>query len=136
MRALVAAEKGDAGPLDLKLAPGGLVDLDFLAQALVLAQGARFPDLVGRPAVEVLTRAAGHGLLTPDDAERLASAYRQFDDVLHWQRLMVAGDPSRASNVALTRLAVALGMPDAGHLRVRLDEHRAEVRAMFERRLA
>jgi len=136
MRALVAKEKGDAGPLDLKLAPGGLLDLDFLAQALVLAHGARFPDLFGLPAAEVLVRAGGHGLLTPDEAERLGSAYRQFDDVLQWQRLMVSGDPAQASTLALTRLAVALGMPDAAHLRVRLDEHRAEVRALFDRLLA
>ncbi|SFG90206.1 bifunctional [glutamine synthetase] adenylyltransferase/[glutamine synthetase]-adenylyl-L-tyrosine phosphorylase [Methylobacterium gossipiicola] len=136
MRTLVAESKGDAGPLDLKLAPGGLLDLDFLAQALVLAQGARFPDLLGLPAPEVLARASGYGLLTHDEGERLGSAYRQFDDVLQWQRLMVAGEPAQASTVALTRLAVALGMPDATHLRVRLDEHRAEVRSLFDRLLA
>jgi glutamate-ammonia-ligase adenylyltransferase len=136
MRVLVAEEKGDSGPLDLKLAPGGLLDLDFLVQALVLAHGARCPDLVGLPAPDVLTRAAGHGLLTQDEAERLRAAYRQFDDVMHWQRLMVAGDPGQASTVALTRLAVALGMPDAAHLRVRLDDHRAEVRGLFDRLLA
>jgi len=136
MRALVAEEKGDSGPLDLKLAPGGLLDLDFLVQALVLAHGARCPDLVGLPAPDVLTRAADHDLLTQDEAERLRAAYRQFDDVMHWQRLMVAGDPGQASTVALTRLAVALGMPDAAHLRVRLDDHRAEVRGLFDRLLA
>jgi glutamate-ammonia-ligase adenylyltransferase len=49
---------------------------------------------------------------------------------------MVEGDPSQASAVALTRLAVALGLPDAAHLLVQLDERRAEVRDLFERRLA
>ncbi len=136
MRRLVAEEKGDSGPLDLKLAPGGLLDLDFLAQALVLAHGADFPDLAGVAGVEVLARAAEHGLLARSESERLCAAYRQFDDVLHWQRLMVEGDPSQASAVALTRLAVALGLPDAAHLLVQLDERRAEVRDLFERRLA
>ncbi|MCJ2083443.1 bifunctional [glutamine synthetase] adenylyltransferase/[glutamine synthetase]-adenylyl-L-tyrosine phosphorylase [Methylobacterium sp. J-090] len=136
MRTLVAEEKGDSGPLDLKLAPGGLLDLDFLVQALVLAHGARFPDLAGVAGAEVLARAAEHGLLARDDAERLRGAYRQFDDVLHWQRLMVEGDPTQASPIAMTRLAVALGMPDAAHLMVQLDERRAEVRTLFDRLLA
>ncbi|KQP59222.1 bifunctional [glutamine synthetase] adenylyltransferase/[glutamine synthetase]-adenylyl-L-tyrosine phosphorylase [Methylobacterium sp. Leaf112] len=136
MRWLVAEEKGDAGPLDLKLAPGGLLDLDFLAQALVLAHGSRFPDLAGPAAGDVLVLAAGHGLLKQAEAERLRTAYRQFDDVLHWQRLMVAGDPAQGSGVALTRLAVALGMPDAAHLMVQLDERRADVRNLFDRLLA
>ena len=37
MRALIATEKGEEDPWDLKLAAGGLTDLDFLAQFLVLA---------------------------------------------------------------------------------------------------
>ena len=47
MRALIAKEKGDQDPWDLKLAAGGLTDLDFLAQALVLAFGAEHRSLVG-----------------------------------------------------------------------------------------
>ena len=37
MRELIAQEKGEEDPWDLKLARGGLTDLDFIAQALVLA---------------------------------------------------------------------------------------------------
>ena len=47
MRELIATEKGDQDPWDLKLAPGGLTDLDFLAQALVLAHASDHPSLVG-----------------------------------------------------------------------------------------
>ncbi len=43
MRATVEREKGDHGPLDLKLAPGGLLDLDFLGQALVLGMPTSIP---------------------------------------------------------------------------------------------
>ncbi|MEA1831967.1 bifunctional [glutamine synthetase] adenylyltransferase/[glutamine synthetase]-adenylyl-L-tyrosine phosphorylase [Methylobacterium durans] len=135
MRALVAREKGDAGPLDLKLAPGGLLDLDFLAQALVLGHAAAHPDLAGRDAPGVLRRAADHGLLSEDVAERLCAAYRLFDDVHHWQRLMVEGDPTAAAPVALARLAAATGMPDARALTAQLDAERTEVRALFERLL-
>ena len=133
MRELVEREKGHRGPLDLKLAPGGLLDLDFLAQALVLAQAHRWPALVGREAGAVFVRAAEEGLLSAADADRLGQAYRAFDDVLHWQRLMVEGEPSEASPVALSRLAVAMGAPDAGRLVAQLDEQRGTVRALFDR---
>jgi [glutamine synthetase] adenylyltransferase / [glutamine synthetase]-adenylyl-L-tyrosine phosphorylase len=136
MRELVEQEKGHRGPLDLKLAPGGLLDLDFLAQSLVLGHALRWPDLVGLEASAVFARAAGLGLLKPAEAEMLMEAYRRFDDVLHWQRLMVEGEPTEAASpVALSRLAVAMGAPDAGRLVSALDEQRAEVRAAFERLL-
>ncbi len=133
MRMIVETEKGSSGPLDLKLAPGGLLDLDFLAQALVLGHASRHPDLIGCGAGDIYGRAASSGLIPSDAAERLATAYRLFDDVLHWQRLMVEGDPSQASPVAMARLATALGLPEAGRLAALLDERRAEVRASFDR---
>ncbi|KQP76380.1 bifunctional glutamine-synthetase adenylyltransferase/deadenyltransferase [Methylobacterium sp. Leaf111] len=136
MRALVEREKGHRGPLDLKLAPGGLLDLDFLAQALVLGLAHRRPDLVGLGACAVFAKAADHGDLAHPAAERLIEAYRQFDDVLHWQRLMVEGDPAEASPVALSRLAVAMGSPDSNRLVAGLDEARMEIRALFERLMA
>ena len=43
MRDLIASEKGDDDPWDLKLARGGLTDLDFIAQALVLAHASATP---------------------------------------------------------------------------------------------
>ncbi|WP_264044955.1 bifunctional [glutamine synthetase] adenylyltransferase/[glutamine synthetase]-adenylyl-L-tyrosine phosphorylase [Methylobacterium flocculans] len=135
MRRLVEAEKGSRGSLDLKLAPGGLLDLDFLAQALVLAHAHHRPDLIGPGAAAVFGCAAGHGLLSAADADRLAEAYRQFDDVLHWQRLMVEGEAAEASPVALSRLAVAIGAPDTGRLVEQLDEQREVVRAVFDRLL-
>ncbi|NEU11856.1 bifunctional [glutamine synthetase] adenylyltransferase/[glutamine synthetase]-adenylyl-L-tyrosine phosphorylase [Methylobacterium sp. BTF04] len=135
MRDVVESEKGYSGPLDLKLAPGGLLDLDFLAQALVLGHGSRHPGLVDLNAVEVFAYAANAELLATDAAERLAGAYRLFDDVIHWQRLMVEGDPAQASTVAMTRLAVAMGLPEAGRLAALLDERRADIRTLFDRLL-
>ncbi|MGU3541074.1 bifunctional [glutamine synthetase] adenylyltransferase/[glutamine synthetase]-adenylyl-L-tyrosine phosphorylase [Methylobacterium sp. A54F] len=136
MRALIASEKGEGGPLDLKLAPGGLLDLDFLVQALVLGHAARHPDILPDTAVDasaVFDRAAGHGLLPRETADRLAAAYRFLDDIHHWQRLMVEGDdPGTASPVALARLAVAAGLPDTKALLAQLEDERRVVRAAFE----
>ncbi|MCP1556972.1 UNVERIFIED_ORG: glutamate-ammonia-ligase adenylyltransferase [Methylobacterium sp. SuP10 SLI 274] len=135
MRATVENEKGDHGPLDLKLSPGGLLDLDFLAQALVLGHAHTHPDLIGLDAPEVFSRAAEGGIIAADEAEPLADAYRLLDDVHQWQRLMVEGDPTQASDVALARLARAANLPDAKALSARLDEERRTVRTIFDRRL-
>ncbi|GJE54249.1 MULTISPECIES: bifunctional [glutamine synthetase] adenylyltransferase/[glutamine synthetase]-adenylyl-L-tyrosine phosphorylase [Methylobacterium] len=132
MRALVAKEKGDDGPLDLKLAPGGLLDLDFLAQALVLGHAARMRDLIGLDAPSVFRIAAEHDLLPAGDAETLVAAYRLLDDVHHWQRLMVEGDPAKATPVALARLARAVSLPDTRALETELDTRRKAVRGLFD----
>ncbi|MFG5120804.1 bifunctional [glutamine synthetase] adenylyltransferase/[glutamine synthetase]-adenylyl-L-tyrosine phosphorylase [Methylorubrum sp. POS3] len=135
MRATVEREKGDHGPLDLKLTPGGLLDLDFLGQALVLAHAHDHPDLIGLDAPALFKRAAQAGLLEGGEAEVLGRAYRHLDDVHHWQRLMVEGDPTQASPVAMARLARAANLPDAKALAAQLEAERLEVRTIFDRRL-
>ncbi|GEP08530.1 bifunctional [glutamine synthetase] adenylyltransferase/[glutamine synthetase]-adenylyl-L-tyrosine phosphorylase [Methylobacterium gnaphalii] len=132
MRALVAKEKGDDGPFDLKLAAGGLLDLDFLAQALVLGHASEIPDLIGLDAPSVFRLASEHDVLTGADAEFLVGAYRLLDDVHHWQRLMVEGDPTGATPVALARLARAVNLPDARALETELDTRRTSVRRLFD----
>ena len=67
MRVLIATEKGDQGPWDLKLAPGGLTDLDFLAQALVLAHASDHPSLLAQASRDVLAEAGRLGLLPEAD---------------------------------------------------------------------
>ncbi|GJE26347.1 bifunctional [glutamine synthetase] adenylyltransferase/[glutamine synthetase]-adenylyl-L-tyrosine phosphorylase [Methylobacterium organophilum] len=135
MRALVETQKGDKGPLDLKMAPGGLLDLDFLAQALVLAHAARDPDLIGRDTGGVLARAGETGLLDRAEAEHLVAAHRWLDGIHHWQRLMVEGDPDTASPVALARLARAASLPDARALTAQIEAERRFVRDAFDRAL-
>ncbi|MCE4224139.1 bifunctional [glutamine synthetase] adenylyltransferase/[glutamine synthetase]-adenylyl-L-tyrosine phosphorylase [Methylobacterium sp. C25] len=132
MRTLVAKEKGDNGPFDLKLAPGGLLDLDFLAQALVLGHASAIPDLIGKDAAAVLHLAAEHDVISDDDSETLCAAYRLLDDIHHWQRLMVEGDPSKATPVAQARLARAVNLPDVRALETQLDTERKSVRRLFD----
>ncbi|ACL60321.1 bifunctional [glutamine synthetase] adenylyltransferase/[glutamine synthetase]-adenylyl-L-tyrosine phosphorylase [Methylobacterium nodulans] len=136
MRALIAREKGDGGPHDLKLAPGGLLDLDFLAQALVLIHAAAHPSLIGLDAPAVIAEARALGLVPEAAADPLETAYRLLDDVHHWQRLMVEGPFEKgAAPATRARLAAAAGLPDETALLARLAETRAEVRGWFERLL-
>ncbi|GJD37535.1 bifunctional [glutamine synthetase] adenylyltransferase/[glutamine synthetase]-adenylyl-L-tyrosine phosphorylase [Methylobacterium aerolatum] len=126
MRALVAQERGHAGPHDLKLAPGGLFDLDFLAQAIVLA--ANLADCIGRDAGEVLRRAGERGLIPPDEALSLTQAHDLLDAVAHWQRLTTENPGKPPSPSAAKRMARALALPDARSLAADLLHHRRAVR--------
>ncbi|WP_436169311.1 bifunctional [glutamine synthetase] adenylyltransferase/[glutamine synthetase]-adenylyl-L-tyrosine phosphorylase [Bosea sp. LjRoot9] len=137
MRALIAKEKGESDPWDLKLVAGGLTDLDFLAQFLVLAHAARHPGLVAPDTAAVFAAAREVGLLSPADAAFLIEAHRLIGDVQLWQRFTVEEtfDPAAVPPRVLKRIATAVGRPDAKVLRAELDEMRAGVRALFQKLL-
>jgi len=133
MRRLIAQEKGEDDPWDMKLASGGLTDLDFLGQALILAHAAQYPDLAFCPPSGVLRRAGELGLIAIDDAERLAAAQALLSKVFHWQRLTIDGpfDPKTAPPAILRRLAAEAGLPDVKRLSKDLDDTRKLVREIF-----
>ncbi|MDP4025730.1 bifunctional [glutamine synthetase] adenylyltransferase/[glutamine synthetase]-adenylyl-L-tyrosine phosphorylase [Methylobacterium sp. NEAU 140] len=122
MRALVARERGFAGPHDLKLAPGGMFDLDFLAQAIVLGAGAA--DCTGLDGATVLRRAGARGLIPAECAEPLAETYDVLDAAYHWQRLVLDDLTKPPPENAARRIARAMGLPDAGALAAELRRHR------------
>ncbi|MFT0891128.1 bifunctional [glutamine synthetase] adenylyltransferase/[glutamine synthetase]-adenylyl-L-tyrosine phosphorylase [Pseudochelatococcus sp. G4_1912] len=135
MRALIASEKGEADVWDMKLARGGLFDLEFLAQYLVLAHAADHPELTADVGTARVFDVAGElGLLTPETAETLRAGYRLLSDVFQWQRLTVEGafDPDKVAAPVITRIAGAVGLPDGKVLALHLDETRAQVRAVFD----
>jgi glutamate-ammonia-ligase adenylyltransferase len=132
MRQLVAREKGEGDPWNLKLAAGGIMDLDFLAQALVLAHGSSRGELVGLGTGAVIAEAGRSGLIDPDTADRLGQAHRVLDDVAQWQRLTIGEmETDAAPPGMLKRLAALVGAPDPEELVARIGELRAEVRAAF-----
>lgn len=135
MRALIESEKGPADPWDLKLARGGLFDLEFLAQYLVLAHAADYDELTADVGTARVFDVAGALKLMPDDmAETLRGGYRLLSDVFQWQRLTVDGPfaPETAPPAVVTRIANAVGLPDAKVLSLHLDETRARVRQTYE----
>jgi [glutamine synthetase] adenylyltransferase / [glutamine synthetase]-adenylyl-L-tyrosine phosphorylase len=138
MRDLIAREKGDADPWDLKLARGGLTDLDFIAQALTLAYGAQHPALFGHPTETTFLVAREAGLLSEPDARLLVDAHKLLGDIFQWQRLTIEGrfDAATVPPAILKRLAGVAGLPNAGVLLGHLDETRGRVREVFERVLS
>ncbi len=121
MRAEMAAHKAPTGPLDAKLLPGGLVDLEFAVHTAQLTRRTGFdPDL--NAAIAAL---AGDGLL-PD----LGAAHDLLTGMLVTLRL-VAPDGKEPEPATQALVARALGADDWADLLARFGAARQEVAAAW-----
>jgi glutamate-ammonia-ligase adenylyltransferase len=85
---LHAAHPNKSGLFDVKHDRGGMIDIEFSVQFLVLAHARRFADLTGNLGnIALLKMAAAHGLIPHPLAERCRDAYREFRRVQHALRL-------------------------------------------------
>ncbi len=135
MRQAIAAEKGEDDRWNLKHAAGGQVDVEFIAQYLVLAHASRHPEIVSAATARVLTQAGKLGLLEAEDAHVLISACRLYQNLTEVLRLAVDAHvvPADASPALRALLARAGEMPDFQSLSAHLVETQERVRAIFER---
>jgi glutamate-ammonia-ligase adenylyltransferase len=73
---------------DLKHDRGGMVDIEFTVQYLVLLHAARLPELVRNTGNIALLRETAHvGLMTELEAETVGAAYRTYRSLQHRLRL-------------------------------------------------
>ncbi|MGI4814709.1 MAG: bifunctional [glutamate--ammonia ligase]-adenylyl-L-tyrosine phosphorylase/[glutamate--ammonia-ligase] adenylyltransferase [Janthinobacterium lividum] len=73
---------------DLKHDRGGMVDIEFIVQYLVLGHASRYPELVADIGNIGLLRAlAALGVVTADEAATVGDAYRQYRALQHRLRL-------------------------------------------------
>ncbi len=80
--------KETEGVFDLKHDRGGLVDVEFIVQYLILAHACDFPQLTGNLGnIALLGIAAQCGLIPADQAEAARSAYREYRRIQHLRRL-------------------------------------------------
>jgi glutamate-ammonia-ligase adenylyltransferase len=72
----------------LKHDPGGIVDVEFIVQYLVLGHAHRYPELTGNLGNIALLRIAGDlGLIDRQQAEAAGNAYREYRRLQHAKRL-------------------------------------------------
>lgn len=128
--------RGDG--FDVKVDPGGIRDVEFVAQAMQLLHGGRIPQLRDRSTQRALERLAEVRLLPAADAESLLDAYRflrrvenrlQMEEERQLHRLPQAPE-------ALRRLARSLGYLDddaAERFGAELDARRERVLAFAAR---
>ena len=83
-----AAHPVRAGRFDVKHSPGGMVDVEFAVQYLILSQAANHDALAANSGnIALLHRAQEAGLLPKDVADAAARAYRELRRVQHHARL-------------------------------------------------
>ena len=130
MRARLARDLPPAGPWDVKLCTGGLIELEFIVQTLQLIHAPTNPALLAQNSCEALDRLAAHGVLSTEDHNLLTRADRSFRTVQSVLRLMtVDRSPLVLPAPALDALKRDLG-PDVSSLIAYL---RARVRECFTR---
>lgn len=135
MRALIAQEKAPDGPFDLKLIPGGVVDVEFIAQYLTLIHAAAHPELVGLDTLDAIEKAGALELLTPDQTETLSEAHRLYSRLTQVLRIVLIDDRhvDEQSPAFKRKLAQAAGLPSYKLLLSEVAATAKHVRAIFEK---
>lgn len=88
-------DKSDAQNMDLKQGTGGVIDIEFLVQYLVLLHAPAHPELLTwSDNIRQLEALGLAGILSPDEAEELADIYRTYRTRMHL--LSLAGEPRLA----------------------------------------
>ncbi len=119
---------------NVKLGPGGIREIEFIAQVFQLIRGGRDTPLQTKPTQQVLKLLAERGILGQDAAAELASAYIFLRRLEH--RLQYLDDaqthslPTHGEDRQL--VARAMGFASFGALLEELDDHRATVSRHFE----
>ena len=118
MRQLVATEKPASSHWDLKLASGGLVDIEFAVQFLLLKHGGSKPGILNPNIGIALLNLCAAECLSPASTEILLDAWRLQSRLV---QLLALGErlpfePSAARAPFLKRLAKAAELPDFASL--------------------
>ncbi len=95
------------GRFDVKHSPGGMLDIEFAVQFLVLAHAAQHPELIDNVGnIALLLRAQACGLLPADVGESAARAYRSLRQAQHRLRLDEAPTQVADTELQEERMAV------------------------------
>jgi glutamate-ammonia-ligase adenylyltransferase len=134
MRARIEKEKGTRDPWELKQVRGGLVDLEFIAQHLQLANAAAYPHVLGQNTAAALDGLGKAGLMQASAVDTLLPAAHLLNNLTQVLRLCLDGpfDPAKAPEGLKALLARAGESPDFRHLEAELIAREAEVAALFE----
>lgn len=119
---------------NIKLGPGGIREIEFIAQVFQLIRGGRDTDLQVRPTLAVLTRLAQRAILSTEAVRELSDAYTFLRRLEH--RLQYLDDAQThdlpETDVDRELVARAMGLGDYASLITRLDHHRSIVSQHFD----
>ena len=137
MRARLARDLPPIGPWDVKLRPGGQIEVEFIAQALQLMHMPEHPEIHSETTRVALRHLAGAGVLSEAEAGTLIRAALIWRTVQGMLRILLGRgahkDLSAATARPLLRAVAAIGIQavDSADLLLKLDDVAREVRAIF-----
>jgi glutamate-ammonia-ligase adenylyltransferase len=142
MRQRMLRELPGDGPWDVKLSPGGLVEVEFIAQALQLHHAPRHPEALATTTRIAIANLAKIGALDSAEAEGLIAAERLWRGISGILRLTLGpwredALPEPAASGVLRVAAPLCPKPpvDLPGLRAQMEESASLVRKVFEARL-
>jgi glutamate-ammonia-ligase adenylyltransferase len=142
MRQRMLRELPGDGPWDVKLSAGGLVEVEFIAQALQLHHAPRHPEVLATTTRIAIANLAKIGALGTREAEGLIAAERLWRGISGILRLTLGpwreeSLPEPAASAVLRVAGPLCAAPpvDLPGLRAQMDESAAMVRQVFEARL-
>ena len=96
-----SVDRVPASSLIAPVPPGGIIDVEFIVQFLILAHAHQYPDLTENLGnIALLGMAAHHGLIPEDLAAGAQTAYREYRRLQHANRLN--DDPKARLPIDLT----------------------------------
>jgi len=119
---------------NIKLGPGGIREIEFVAQMFQIVRGGSDPGLRLRPTLATLERLGSRGLLPVGATEELRAAYEFLRNLEH--RLQYLDDqqthtlPKNSDDLKI--VAGTMGFADPDALIAALEQHRAHVTRHFE----
>ncbi|PWB84266.1 MAG: bifunctional [glutamate--ammonia ligase]-adenylyl-L-tyrosine phosphorylase/[glutamate--ammonia-ligase] adenylyltransferase [Methylocystaceae bacterium] len=133
MRRRLEREKGAKNLWDLKQAPGGLVDVEFIAQYLLLRHAGAHPEALATTTAIALERLAALGLLDRPAVSTLIAAAGLYQGLTQLLRLAIDHDfdAAHAPRGLLELLLRAGESPDIERLKAHLAETQKEARGLF-----
>jgi len=138
MRARMAETFPGRNAWDLKFAPGGLVDIEFITQTLQLVHAPAQPGILDTNTVAALEKLRDAGLLAVSDADMLISGARLQHALTQVLRIALDHTPEieEATPGLKALLARAADAGSFAETQARLAGSQAGVRAIFNRLMA
>jgi glutamate-ammonia-ligase adenylyltransferase len=137
MRARLARDLPPNGVWDVKLRPGGQMEVEFIAQVLQLCHARRFPQVLNPTTRIALRHLAEVGVLDRDDATMLITADHLWRSVQGMLRITLGRNVQESAlpDAVLQALlrATATTAVDLTDFRATLDRTADQVRAAFLR---
>nr|WP_321457668.1 bifunctional [glutamine synthetase] adenylyltransferase/[glutamine synthetase]-adenylyl-L-tyrosine phosphorylase [uncultured Cohaesibacter sp.] len=135
MRARIEREKSTADIWNIKQIPGGLVDVEFIAQGLQLVYAHDNQEILHTNTAQTLRFCVDRGLIDKNDADILLPAIRLYHDVTQILRVCLSEsfDPNSAASALKKVIVDASGEIDMRSLEEALKTYQHAARDCFVR---